>query len=210
MSTHQGFPTIQILVGPDKESPATREARGVRIGAEAPKSALYQTVPEVKDAVNEVAAETALLREAVEDQSKAEAALEKARTTLAGRVVSFDRAYGVLAAVAVKHCTTEIDATSLALAVQKGEKHALDTPLGIEAKYNARKDWIYIHVLRAPGTSSLQVEVSTDKINWHQLDGDGAIHTIKNPDPGTYWIRALSRSARATSGYTTEISVIVR
>jgi hypothetical protein len=210
MTTQQGVPTIQVLVGPDKESVNTRLACGVRITGTAPKSPLYQSQQEVKDATDAVTTQTADLQTAMEAFFTAEAAYELAKSTLGSSVVGFDRVYNVFVAVAEKFCKTEADGATLAVAIRKGTKHALAMPVSIDAKYNPRKDWIHIHVHRAPGTSSLRVEVSPDQINWQELPGDGAIHTIPDPAPGTYSIRALSQSAREKSEYTTPISVTVR
>jgi hypothetical protein len=79
--------------------------------------------------------------------------------------------------------------------------------------YNGKRDWIRIHVERAPGMDVVSVEITTDPSNpasWKELPGHGAVQFLKDPAPGTYWARAASRTAQEKSDFTTPVSVIVK
>ena len=55
--------------------------------------------------------------------------------------------------------------------------------------YNAAKDWIRIHVARAPGMDVVSVQITTDPTNpalWKELDGVGAVHLVPAPRDRLY------------------------
>ena len=108
---------------------------------------------------------------------------------------------------------TPQEAASLALTVRERAKNILAPPLGMTMTYNGRRDWIRVHVDRAPGMEFVSIEISTDPSNpasWKEMDGHGAVQFIPNPAPGTYWGRAASKTAQQKSEFTVPVSVIVK
>jgi hypothetical protein len=105
------------------------------------------------------------------------------------------------------------DGASLGLVPRGETNNALAMPDAVLITYDAKKDRIRIHVKRAKGLLHVSVEVTQDLSNpasWKELDGDGAVHLVNNPTPGTWWARAASKTAHAKSDYSTPVSVIVK
>jgi hypothetical protein len=204
--------TFQFMVTKDKETHEARVARGVMVTTQAPKSALFAD-PQVQGAVGDVEKVTGDLKKAIDAHNTARAALKKARTALGTAVVAWDGSFDVLVSTAEKICVTDDDGASLGLPVGQRTKYAFAMPISVDLTHDLKKDLLRIHVKRAPGMKTVSVQVSTDLTDpagWKELDGNGARHTIPNPAPGTYWVRAATRTATAKSEYTTPVSVIVK
>jgi hypothetical protein len=203
---------IKFEVGQDKGSVEARVARGVQVESLAPQSTLYQEV-EIQAGVDSVVSDTKALKGGRDAYATALAAFKKARAELAALTGHWDRSYDVLLAAGEKHCSTADEGTGLGLTVRLRTSHVFAMPVSVAAKYDPARSVLRIHVKRAPGTHSLCVQVSRELGNlaaWEEMEGDGAIHVIKNPAPGTWWVRAQSRRAKARSEFTTPVSVFVR
>ena len=205
-------PTIQFLVGPDKATEPTRYDRGVKITSQAPGSPLYKQYPDLKMAADEVIKDTVLLKGAMDGYTVAEAAFNAARTALASTVVKWDGAYSVFVTTGQKYAVTPNDVASIGAEARGTTINPLVMPISVDFTWNAKKDNLRIHVERAPGMSTVTVEVSqnpADPSSWHELDGNGAVHIVPHPAKGTWWARAQSRTAKGKSDFTTPVSVIV-
>lgn len=210
--TRVRVPGIHFAIGDIKESPESRCACGTTIAEVAPQSPIFQADADVQHAVAGVAQKTVALRTAIDDVHTAQALLDKALATLGVAALQWDGELDGLFAAAARRCKTDDDARGLALTLLKKARNPLAMPLGIDFKYNRRKDWLYIHVRRAPGMRSTIVQWGagvTPPEAWIEFDGDGADHVIPNPPAGTFWVRAASRSARGKSDFTTPISTVV-
>ncbi len=212
MSSYQPVEGIRFDVGQDKASAETRVARGTKVTGIGPESPLYQE-NEIKTGVDAVVAGTAALKQGVEACAAASIALRKARSELSVLTRAWDRSYELLVAAGEKRCVSVEEGTGLGLSVRSRTSYVFARPLGIVVKHNVAKGVLRIHVQRAPGAHSLCVQVSrnaADPEAWSELAGDGAIHEIQNPEPGTWSVRAQSRSAKARSEFTEPVTVIVK
>jgi Tfp pilus assembly major pilin PilA len=212
MGSYQPVEGIKLDVGQDKASAESRVARGVKVGSMALQSPLYQEV-EIKVSVNAVVADTATLKQGMESYAAALSATRKARSELNLLLHDWDRSYDLLLAAGEKRCTSEDEGTSLGLSVRPKTSHAFAMPAAVTLKYDPIRGTLRITVTRAPGRCSLSVQISQDPGDpaaWVELPGDGAVHVIKSPAPGTWWVRARSRRAQATSDFTTPVSVVVK
>ena len=210
--TYHANPTIQLSVGDDKDTPAKRSKRGLTITTAAPKSVVCQNHPDAKAAADEVATETLNLNAAIEAYALAEAAHKKARTALASAVVAWDGSFDVYVALGEKYCATADNGVGMGVGVRVKTINPLIMPIAVEPKYNGKLRSIRVHIDRAPGMRTVDVERSTtpdDPESWVRLEGNGAVHMIPTPTPGTYWCRAASRTAKGQSDFTTPVSVIV-
>jgi hypothetical protein len=203
---------VQLSPGPAKHDVTTRIAAGVKVANIAINSALYAqaTVKAVVDTMN---ADTADLKAKLDAFNTARASLNKARTALGLSVGVWDNGWKVLCATGEQVCATADDANSLALPVLTRKSNQLEVPLGLDFLYNTRKDQARIHVHRAPGMDAVVVQYSVDPItatSWVELDGCGAIHILPPLNAGTYWARAASKTARATSAWTIPVSLIIK
>jgi hypothetical protein len=212
MSGRQKVLTIQFSIGPDKVNADTRRDRGVKVTTHGPQSSLY-ALSDVKAGVDGVAKSTTSLQAAMDNYAKAHQAYVLARFTLGTNIVAFDNAYDCLVSAARLHCVTQDDGASLGLDPRGGTHNLLEMPVAVLITYNVKKDYLRIHVKRAKGMRAVSTEISQDPSNpasWKELDGDGAVHIVNNPAPGTWYARAASKTARAKSDYTTPASVIVK
>jgi hypothetical protein len=202
---------IQFEVKSVKKNPATRIASGAQIGGQAPSSPLYQD-KEVQSAVDNVTKQTADVKTANDEYAKAHAAFVKARTALLLVLLLWDQAYEVLVATARKHCTKPDDGAGLGMEVRGKNKYSLALPILVTLLHDLKKSRLKIHVKRAPGMRTTVVEVQdpTNPGVWKELEGDGAVRYVANPAPGTWSARAASKTARATSDFTTPVSLIVK
>jgi hypothetical protein len=203
---------IQLIVGNVKQSVELRYNEGVKIAAQSPKSALYTANADLKTAADGMGTVNTALKAALDNHHTALAAVELARGALGTATTAWDTAFDVYRTLGAKYCLTEEDAASLALAVKTGGKNPLAPPISVLATYNPKKDWIRVHVDRAPGMDVVSVQMTTDMTNpalWKELDGWGAVHLVSAPAVGTYWFRAASKTAHAVSAFTTPVSVIV-
>lgn len=204
--------TVQFAITPDKKNGTTRLARGTMVGTQGPKSPLYQGATKV--AVDDVAAQSLALQGKVDAYNAVRAQLKKAATALGTGIVAWDRTYGVLVTMAESVCITDDDGASLGLPVVGAKaKYSFAMPISVSLKQDLNKGLLRIHVHRAPGMKNCCVETSTDPTNpalWKELDGDGAIHLIPNPPPGTLWVRAATRGKSVKSEFTAPVSIVVK
>ena len=206
-------PTIQFLIGDTKVSSTLRYEAGVKVAAQAPLSPLYTLHPDLKATADDVVAKNAALKTANDALHAALAALVTARGAELGANTAWDMAYDVYLATAAKYCTNPADAAGLALILRGTTHNPLAMPLAVTLAYNPKKDWISVHVKRAPGMDVVYMEISTDATNpalWKEVPGAGAVRLIPGPAVGTWWVRACSKTARANSDFTTPVSVIVK
>jgi hypothetical protein len=211
--TYHHVPTIPFLVGPDKVSATTRYDRGVTITNQAPQSALYLQHADVKAAADIVSKDTVTLKSMMDAFTSAEGAWKTARTALGNAVVAWDASYEVFVSTGEKYAVTANDAHALGGVARGKTIHPLAMPIAVLFTYNPKKNWLRVHVRRAPGMLATLVEVSPDPItatSWVVLEGVGALRTIPNPAKGTWWARAQSLTAKAQSDFTTPVSVIVK
>jgi hypothetical protein len=211
--TYHHVPTISFLVGPDKASTATRYDRGVTITNEAPQSALYQQHADLKAAADFVIKDTVTLKTMMDAYTAAEGAYKTARTALSNAIVTWDGSYSVFVTTGEKYALTQNDAHSIGGAARGRTRHPLAMPLSVDFTWNPKQSHLRVHVHRAPGMLVSVVEISPDPVtvtSWVELDGTGAVHTIPNPAKGTWWARAASRTAKATSDFTTPVAAIVK
>jgi hypothetical protein len=204
-------PGVHFEVTSVKKNAGTRIACGAKLGNQAPSSPLYQD-KEVQSAVDSVTKQTAAVKTANDDYAKAHAAFVKARTALLLVLLLWDQAYDVLVATAQKHCATPDDGAGLGMGVRGRNKCALALPVLVTLLHDLKRSRLKIHVKRAPGmrTTVVQVQDPTNPGVWKELDGDGAVRFVDNPAPGTWSARAASKRARATSDFTTPVSLVVK
>jgi hypothetical protein len=206
-------PTIQFLVGDTKLNSTLRYDAGVKIAAQAPQSALYAAHTDLKASADDVAAKNLALKAANDGFHAAVAAMATSRDLLIAADAAWDTSYDVYLSTSAKYCVTPADASSLALTLRGTTHNSLAMPLGVLATYDAKKDAMRIKVERAPGMLVMSVQITTDLTNpasWKELDGSGSVRVVPNPASGTWWVRACSKTARETSGFTTPVSVIVK
>lgn len=209
---YQPVEGIKFEVGADLKSATTRLDRGAKIKAQGTTSPLYQQQADIKTGVDNVVADTTTLKTLVDNCSAAKAALKKATTALTTGLLNWDRSYKFLVAAGEKRCATSDEGTSLGLSVRGKKKNALATPISVELTHDPKKKVLRVHVTRAPGMRTVVVQTSTDPSNpalWQELVGNGAVHLIPNPAPGTVYVRAASKTARAQSDFTTPVSIVV-
>jgi hypothetical protein len=211
--TYHPVPTIPVLVGPDKVSEVTRVTRGTKITGQAPQSALCLQHADLMAAANQVGKDTVTLKSAIDTFTNAAAAFKTARTALGTAVLTWDGSYDVFVTTTEKYAITPNDVASVGGKARGRTSNPLVPPISVDFTYDGKKDKLRIHVHRAPGMRDSVVEVSTDPItatSWKEQDGNGAVHVIDNPAPGTYWVQAASRTAKGKSPFTTPVSVIVK
>lgn len=211
--SYQAVPTIQFVVTPDKLTPETRTSRGVKITSNGPTCTICTTYQDAQAACTAVVTENVKLKAAIDAFDTADATFKKARTALGTAVVSWDGAFDVYVSVGERRCTTADDGTGMALEIRAKTKNPVAMPIAVTPTYNVKLHLIRVHVKRAPGMNTVAVEMSTDPSNpasWKELDGNGAVHLVLNPLPGTYWFRAASRTAKVKTDFTTPASVIVK
>jgi hypothetical protein len=212
MSTKSDASAVHFDTSKDMVDTETRLARGVKISTLGPMSALYTGNPAVKGAVDTVVGDTTALKAAQDADNNAQAVASKARTALALAMSTWDGSYRILTSTGTKVCKTPDDGTSLGLVVRTTTKNPLAPPIAIVLKQDKVKNLLRIHVQRAPGMDTVDVQMSPDPItasSWATLDSNGAVHVVPNPPKGTTWIRAASRTAKGKSDWTTPVSIVI-
>jgi hypothetical protein len=210
---HPLVPTVHFVTGPDTKSKEARVARGTKIATQSATSTLVQANADFKAAGADVATVTIDLKQLVDDYNKAHGLFKTARDALAGGIVKWDTKYRVYTTVASKYVLTAEDASAAGLDMRTPTNNPLAMPDKVDVTYRPKKDDLRIHVHRAKGMKTCSVQISTnpaDPASWKELDGDGAVRLVPHPQPGTWWVRAASKIARATSDWTTPVSAIVK
>jgi hypothetical protein len=212
--SHLPSPSILLLVGPDKVSEQARYERGVKVGAQAPSSTLYQQNADLKSATDVVVAETTGLKGDMDAYGKAEAAMKLARTGLLKGVADWDAAYDVFVHLAEKYAAVPADVSGLGGEPRPKVIHPLLAPLGVLLKQDAKRDRLRIQVECAPGLTRTVVQVNnTDPNNaagWRELDSSGTVHYLPSPAKGTWWVKAACRNSKAISAYSVVVSIAVK
>jgi hypothetical protein len=204
---------IRIDVQVDKQSIKTRTDRAGVVAKLTPGSALYQAQPTVQQAGVAVIAAGADLATADSAVKAAEGMLATARSAREAKVIDFDAAYDVYVANTEKHSVTAEDVQGVGLGVLQRGKYVLTQPAQVEARFDAVKSQIRLHVKQAPGMQACVVDVSPDPVGpatWTRLPGVGARQVLSGYAPGTYWVRAASVRASEQSEFTGPVSVIVK
>ncbi len=175
-------PKVPIKKTGVKKSANSRLKAGGKVATQGPLSPLYAQ-PAIKTAVNNVAAETTSLKSKLDAYNAASSAFTKCRTALGLVMGSWDGAYDLLVATGATVFVTADDAASVALEVGGHTKNPLAMPTAITITQNLKKNLVRIHVTRAPGMTSVSLQISTNPTQpalWKELDGDGAVH--ENPE----------------------------
>ena len=157
--------------------------------------------------------DTALLKTLMDTYTASEGAFNTARSALAKGIAEWDASYDVFVTTGEKYAATPNDAHSVGGVARGRTVHQLAMPLAVGFVYNPQKNYLRVHVRRAPGMAVSVVQISQDPItpgSWVELDGSGAIQTVHNPAKGTWWARAASKTAKGKSDFTTPVSAIVR
>ena len=212
MTTKSDASAVHFDTGKDMVDTTTRLARGVKVGTLGVQSPLYTGNATVKAAVDTVVADTAALKTAEEADTAAQGVASKARTALALAMSTWDGSYRILTSTGTKVCKTPDDGTSLGLVPRTATKNPLAPPISIVLKQDKVKNLLRIHVKRAPGMDTVDVQMSPDPVtatSWSTLDTNGAIHIVPNPPKGTLWFRAASRTAKGKSDWTTPVSIVI-
>jgi hypothetical protein len=214
MSSHtQPVPTKHFVTKPDKKNKNTRIARGGKIVAQSATSTIVQGNADFLSAAKDVGAATDDLKNKVDAENKAAIAHKAARSALRISGITWDTKYSVYTSVASKYITNEQEAHDAGIDMRGQTTNPLAAPVLVELKHRPKQDDLRIHVHRAPGMRAVSTEITnniSDPTSWKELDGDGAVHLVPHPAPGTWWVRARSKTAKATSDYTTPVSVIVK
>jgi hypothetical protein len=203
---------VNFRVAPVKKTPLTRITWGTKVAGQALSSALYAD-PEVKTEVDNVVLKTKAAQLALDDYNKAHAAYVSAGKALGVEVTGWDSTFDVLVSTAGKHCLTAADAASLGMPLRDPVSYALAIPLGILLKQDFQRHLLRLHVQRAPGNRACVVQVSRDPItstSWSELDGDGLVREILDPNPGLWWARAAHKRARATSDFCEPVPITIK
>jgi hypothetical protein len=208
-------PIVHFSTGPDKVSGGTRVIRGDKILGQTPTNQIVLAHPDFKAAADDINAGTASLKTLVLDFNQAHIAYVTARSALGTGILKWDTTYNVFTSVAGKYVTTEQQANEAGLEVRGGTGHQLAPPIKIDLnrRSNKKQNDLRIHVRRPKGMRAVSTEVSTDPSNpaaWKELEGDGATHSIPNPAPGTYAVRALCKTAHAKSDYCDTVTIVVK
>jgi len=212
MSYHP-IPTIPFLVGPDKASEQTRYDRGLKVTSQAPGSPLCAAHADLLASAGEVIKENVVLKDAMDSFSTTEAAFLLSKTALVSAVIKWDGAYDVFVTTGERYAATPNDASTLGAVPRGKTSHLLAMPISVGFVWNPKKDYLRVHVHRAPGMRVVTVQITmspADPSSWTELDGNGAIHVVPHPAKGTWWARAQSRTAKTKSDFTTPVSAIVK
>jgi hypothetical protein len=210
---HPFVHTVHFVTGPDMRTKETRLARGTKVTVQSATSALVQANADFKAAGADVVTVTIDLKQLVDDYNKYHGLFKAARDALGVGIVRWDTKYRVYTTVASKYVLTAEDASAAGLDMRTPVNHLLAMPDQVEVAYRPKKDDLRIHVHRAKGMKTCSVQISnnpSDPTSWKELDGDGAVRLVPHPAPGTWWVRAASKVARATSDWTTPVSAIVK
>lgn len=196
-----------------KTSIVSRTACADVVGTNGPNSPIWKANVVLQDMGMKLVAAGAALKTAQSTLNAIESQLEVARGVRDTSVGAFDKAYELYVTNVEASSTTPEDAAGLGIPVRIRSAYALNAPLGVVAKFDARKNLLRVHVQRAPGTRTCIIEISTDPADpagWRRLPGVGAVQRLSGYAPGTYWVRAASTRANEQSSFTTPVAVIVK
>jgi hypothetical protein len=114
----------------------------------------------------------------------------------------------------VEHfATTPQDVQGLGAVVATDTTYGLAAPVDVQAKFDALKALIEVHVKCAAGMRRCRIEIASDQAmttNFKQFPGDGARQHMSGLAAGTWWVRAAHVRAAELSSYTGPVAVIVK
>lgn len=142
-----------------------------------------------------------------------DAALIKARSTRDVRRNAYDKAHGLCSANVTNHSTKAEDIHGFGFAVLTRTAQAFGPPADIEAKYDAARGVLRIHVLYALGHQPCVIELSPDPAapgSYTRLDGTGVTRALEGYAPGTWWVRAATLRATGRSDWFGPVAVVVK
>ena len=150
-----GMMNVRVDVGADKVSDKTRSNRAEVVRSMATETPLYKTDPTFKEAVDKLVQAGVDLAAAEAHVTQLEAALVKARSSRDVRRNAYDKAYGLCSTNAENHSTKAEDIHGFGFALLTRTAQAFGPPINIEAKYDAIKEVLRIHVLYTSGHPAL-------------------------------------------------------
>jgi hypothetical protein len=204
---------VHVDVGSDKLSIKTRTDRANVVGKMAPATPLYQSDPFFKDTVDKLVQSGVDLGNAESEVVQLEAALVKARSSLDARRGAFDKAHGLCATHVETHSDKPEDVHGLGFGVLVKTAQVFAPPVNIEARYDAAKDVLRIHVIYTSGQHQCAIEISPDPVtpdSYKRLDGTGVTQALSGYAPGTYWVRAASVRSKNRSDWFGPVAVVVK
>lgn len=202
----------RVEIGDTTKNAAKRVALAQNVKAASATSTLYQTWPDLKDAVDAFVASTQTVKSADDSVSKYEMLLATARVHRDAVISDNDAARAVAISMVEKYAVSREDVQGTGFPVLDRDKHATLPPLSVDARYNAAKNLVRIDVEQAPGMENALTEYSGDAAEprrWTRLPGIGLKQKIHDLPPGTYWVRAASVRANEESAFTVPVSVTV-
>jgi hypothetical protein len=205
--------SIRIATTDDRKTVSTRTGRASIVGTMGPKSALY-AIPEVKTAIDAIAADGLTLAAADTQVETDEAQVAKSRAARADLVIAFDSTLDVGVALVEKHATKPGDATDTGFVLFERSTYTVDLPASFTVEFDAKAETIDVHVRHAPGMHAVFVEWCADPVSatsvWKRIDGIAAEYHLTGFAPGRYWFRACSVRSAELSAWTTPVSVVVK
>jgi hypothetical protein len=208
-----GMSPIRVDVGSDKISDKTRSDRAAVVRSMATVTPLYKTDAAFKDAVDKLVQCGEDLDAAEAQVTQLEAALVKAKSSREARRSAYDKAYGLCSTNVETYSTNPEDVHSFGFAVLTKTLQPFTPPTGIEAKHDAAKDVLRIHVLYASGQHQCAIEISPDPVSpgsYTRLDGTGVLQVLSGYGPGTWWIRAATLRSKARSEWFGPVPVVIK
>ena len=208
-----GMTNVRVDVGADKISDKTRSERAEVVRSMATETPLYKTDPAFKDAIDKLVQSGVDLAAAEAQVTQLEAALMKARSTRDVRRNAYDKAHSLCSANVENHSSKAEDVLGFGFAVHTRTAHSFGPPINIEAKYDAAKDVLRIHVLYASGQHQCAIEISPDPAtpgSYTRLDGTGVTQALSGYAPGTWWVRAATLRSKERSEWFGPVAVVVK
>ena len=206
---------LHFSTGPDKASGDTRVARGDKIDGQAQNNPIVQGHADFKSAADGMNTQTVALKGLLLDYNQSQIAFQTSRSALSSGLISWDAAYNIFTSVGGKYLLNEKQANEAGLELRPDTSNQLGPPVKIDLKRRTDKgkNDLFIRVHRPKGMRGGATEISMDLTNpnaWKELDGDGATHSIPNPPPGTYAVRACCKTAHAKSEYFGPVTIVVK
>jgi len=208
-----GMMNVRVDVGADKVSDKTRSDRAEVVRSMATATPLYQTDPTFKEAVDKLIQAGADLAAADTQVTQLEAALVKARSSRDVRRNAYDKAYGLCSTNAENHSSKAEDIHGFGFALLTRTAQVFGPPINIEAKYDAIKEVLRIHVFYTSGHHQCAIEISPDLASpgsYTRLDGTGVTQVLAGYASGTWWIRAATLRSKDRSEWFGPVPVVVK
>lgn len=211
MKNKKGPTKNRIDRGVDTKTIQTRTSRATQIDKAIPANVLYQNVPQIKEACDEVVAAGLDLADADATATAADQVAATARSVRDTKESEFDKKNSVCMVLIENHAVTpdEIQGAGYTLLIPNNNGLALLG--GLTALFDAALGLVEIAIQHPAGVTRCLLEVSTDPItSWQRVPGDGMRRKLSGYAPGTYWFRAANVRAKAQSAFTQPVSVVVK